>query len=172
MTNDIKKLENAFVSNMGSGKVAAKHLLALTINAVMNGDSRNIASALFRLRKNGDDNGARSTQQIVSIVFPEAKTKIAKDKKSLVITLGDKIDKDALDRFTKAVSKDNLSIRGSSLIAAIKGETDTPEFDLGKYAAQIAKRIAKENVTEGALVAAINTQVKALMIEMASKKAA
>ena len=33
-------------------------------------------------------------------------------------------------------------------------------------------RIAKENITEGALVAAINTQVKALMIEMASKKAA
>ena len=172
MTNDIKKIENDFVKNMGSGKVAAKHLLALTINAVMNGDSRNIASALFRLRKNGDDNGARSTQQIVSIVFPEAKTKIAKDKKSLVITLGDKIDKDALDRFTNAVSNDNLSIRGSALIAAIKGETTTPEFDLGKYAAQIAKRIAKENVTEGALVAAINTQVKALMIEMASKKAA
>jgi hypothetical protein len=70
------------------------------------------------------------------------------------------------------VNKDNLSIRGSALIAAIKGETTTPEFDLGKYAAQIAKRIAKENITEGALVAAINTQVKALMIEMASKKAA
>ena len=172
MTNDIKKLENAFVSNMGSGKVAAKHLNALTINAVMNGDSRNIASALFRLRKNGDDNGARSTQQIVSLIFPEAKIKIAKDKKSLVITLGDKIDKDALDRFTKAVSKENLSIRGSALIAAVKGEADTTEFDLSKYAAQIAKRIAKENITEGALVAAINTQVKALMIEMASKKAA
>ena len=172
MTNDIKKIENAFVSKMGSGKVAAKHLLALTIGAVMNGDSRNIASALFRLRKNGDDNGARSTQQIVSIVFPDAKTKIAKDKKSLVLVLGDKVDKDALDRFTKAVSRDNLSIRGSSLIAAIKGETDKTDFDLSKYAEQIAKRIAKENVTEGALVAAINTQVKALMIEAASKKAA
>ena len=146
MTNDIKKLENAFVSNMGSGKVAAKHLLALTINAVMNGDSRNIASALFRLRKNGDDNGARSTQQIVSLIFPEAKTKIAKDKKSLVITLGDKIDKDALDRFTNAVSKDNLSIRGSALIAAIKGETTTPEFDLGKYAAKFQCVLRKKTL--------------------------
>ena len=169
MTNDIKKIENAFVSNMGSGKIAAARLLDLVTFAT-NGDSRNIASALFRLRKNGDNQGAKTAQQIIAIIFPEAKTKIAKDKKSLVITLGKTVDNDALDRFKNAV-KDGLSIRGN-LLSAIKGETDTPEFDLAKFAEQIAKRIAKENVTEGALVAAINTQVKALMIEAASRKAA
>tara|TARA_X000001388_G_scaffold66849_1_gene53854 strand:- start:2 stop:511 length:510 start_codon:yes stop_codon:yes gene_type:complete len=169
MTNDIKKIENAFVSNMGSGKIAAARLLDL-VTFAMNGDSRNIASALFRLRKNGDTQGSKTVQQIVAIIFPEAKTKIAKDKKSLVITLGDNVDNDALDRFKNAV-KDGLSIRGN-LLSAIKGETDKTDFDLAKFAEQIAKRIAKENVTEGALVAAINTQVKALMIEAASKKAA
>ena len=170
MTNDIKKIENAFVSNMGSGKIAAARLLEL-ITFAMNGDSRNIASALFRLRKNGDTHGAKTVQQIVALIFPKAKTKIAKDKKSLVITLGDNVNNDALDRFKNAV-KDGLSIRGN-LLAAIKGEDNTENaFDLSKYAEQIAKRIAKENVTEASLVAAINTQVKALMVAKASKKAA
>jgi predicted phosphodiesterase len=123
------------------------------------------------LRKNGDTHGAKTVQQIVAIIFPEAKTKIAKDKKSLVITLGDNVDNDALDRFKNAV-KDGLSIRGN-LLAAIKGEDKTENaFDLSKFAEQIAKRIAKENVTEASLVAAINTQVKALMVAKASKKAA
>ena len=81
------------------------------------------------------------------------------------------MDNDALDRFKNAV-KDGLSIRGN-LLAAIKGEDKTENvFDLAKFAEQIAKRIAKENVTEASLVAAINTQVKALMIAKASKKAA
>ena len=169
MTNDIKKIENAFVSNMGSGKIAAARLLDL-ITFATKGDSRNVASALFRLRKRGDAQGAKTVQQIVALIFPEAKIKIAKDKKSLVIILGDTVDNDALDRFKNAV-KDGLSIRGN-LLAAIKGETESPKFDLAKFAEQIAKRIDKENVTEASLVAAINTQVKALMIAKASKKAA
>ena len=169
MTNDIKKIENAFVSNMGSGKIAAARLLDL-ITFATKGDSRNVASALFRLRKRGDAQGAKTVQQIVALIFPEAKIKIAKDKKSLVIILGDTVDNDALDRFKNAV-KDGLSIRGN-LLAAIKGETESPKFDLAKFAEQIAKRIAKENVTEASLVAAINTQVKALMIAKASKKGA
>ena len=169
MTNDIKKIENAFVSNMGSGKIAAARLLDL-ITFATKGDSRNVASALFRLRKRGDAQGAKTVQQIVALIFPEAKIKIAKDKKSLVIILGDTVDNDALDRFKNAV-KDGLSIRGN-LLAAIKGETESPKFDLAKFAEQIAKRIDKENVTEASLVAAINTQVKALMIAKASNKAA
>ena len=170
MTNDIKKIENAFVSNMGAGKIAAARLLDL-ITFATKGDSRNVAAALFRLRKRGDAQGAKTVQQIVALIFPEAKIKIAKDKKSLVIILGDTVDNDALDRFKNAV-KDGLSIRGN-LLAAIKGEDKTENvFDLAKFAEQIAKRIAKENVTEASLVAAINTQVKALMIAKASKKAA
>ena len=168
MTNNIKKIENAFVSNMGSGKIAAARLLEL-ITFVTKGDSRNIVSALFRLRKNGDK-GSQTVQQIVALIFPKANIKTAKDKKSLVIVLGDSVDNDALDRFKNAV-KDGLSIRGN-LLAAIKGETEAPKFDLSKFAEQIAKRIDKEDITEASLVAAINTQVKALIVAKASKRAA
>ena len=87
-----------------------------------------------------------------------------------MIVLGDSVDNDALDRFKNAV-KDGLSIRGN-LLAAIKGETEAPKFDLSKFAEQIAKRIDKEDITEASLVAAINTQVKALIVAKASKRAA
>ena len=114
MANDIKKIENAFVSNMGSGKIAAARLLEL-ITFAIGGDSRNIASALFRLRKNGDTHGAKTVQQIVALIFPKAKTKIAKDKKSLVITLGDNVNNDALDRFKNAVKEEGLKAQASKI---------------------------------------------------------
>ena len=50
-TNNIKTLENALISNMGSGKQAAIKLAMLIDMSRTSKDSRSLANALTRLKK-------------------------------------------------------------------------------------------------------------------------
>jgi len=154
MANDIKTIENKFVTNMGSGVGAGAALLELVKDTVGTGDGRYLASAIARLISKGDTQGANAVRAIVGTIMPGAKIGKAKDKKTIVLSLKDaKFDDDAMQRFDAAVGE-KLSIR-STLVKRVKGDTDKPEFVLPEYAAKMVKRLEKEGVTKAALIAAI-----------------
>lgn len=165
MANDIKTIENKFITNMGSGVGAGAALLELVKDTVKTSDGRHIASAIARLNTKGDKQGANAVRAIIGAIMPGAKIGKAKDKKTIVLSLKDaKFDDDAMQRFNDAVGE-KLSIR-STLVKRVKGETDKPEFELRKFAENVAKRADKENVSEAAAIAA----VKAAFAEMRAAK--
>ena len=154
MTNDIKTIENKFVTAMGSGIAASGHLRDLVASVVTSQDGRPLASAIARLMTKGDKQGANAVRAIIGAIMPGAKVGKAKDKKTIVLSLKDaKFDDDAMQRFDAAVGE-KLSIR-STLVKRVKGDTDKPEFVLPEYAAKLVKRLEKEGVTKAALIAAI-----------------
>lgn len=154
MTNDIKTIENKFVTNMGSGVGAASALLELVKDTVKTSDGRHIASAIARLVSKGDKQGANAVRAIVGAVMPGAKIGKAKDKKTIVLSLKDaKFDDDAMQRFDDAIGE-KLSIR-STLVKRVKGETDKPDLVLPEYAAKLVKRMNDKGVSKAALIAAI-----------------
>jgi hypothetical protein len=154
MSNDIKTIENKFVTNMGSGVGAASALLELVKDTVKTSDGRHIASAIARLVSKGDKQGANAVRAIVGAVMPGAKIGKAKDKKTIVLSLKDaKFDDDAMQRFDDAIGE-KLSIR-STLVKRVKGETDKPDLVLPEYAAKLVKRMNDKGVSKAALIAAI-----------------
>ena len=154
MANDIKTIENKFVTNMGSGVGAASALLELVKDTLTTGDGRHIASAIARLMSKGDKQGANAVRSIVGAIMPGAKIGKAKDKKTIVLSLKEaKFDDDAMSRFNDAIGE-KLSIR-STLVKRVKGETEKPELVLTDYAAKLVKRMNDKGVTKAALIAAI-----------------
>lgn len=154
MANDIKTIENKFVTNMGSGVGAGAALLELVKDTVKTSDGRHIASAIARLLSKGDKQGANAVRAIIGAIMPGAKIGKAKDKKTIVLSLKNaKFDDEAMQRFDAAVGE-KLSIR-STLVKRVKGDTDKPEFVLPEYAAKLVKRLEKDGVTKAALIAAI-----------------
>ena len=154
MANDIKTIENKFVTNMGSGVGAGAALLELVKDTLTTGDGRHIASAIARLVSKGDKQGANAVRAIVGAIMPGAKIGKAKDKKTIVLSLKDaKFDDDAMQRFDDAIGE-KLSIR-STLVKRVKGETDKPELVLPEYAAKLVKRMNDKGVSKAALIAAI-----------------
>jgi len=154
MANDIKTIENKFVTNMGSGVGAGAALLELVKDTVKTSDGRHIASAIARLVSKGDKQGANAVRAIVGAIMPGAKIGKAKDKKTIVLSLKDaKFDDDAMQRFDDAIGE-KLSIR-STLVKRVKGETDKPELVLPEYAAKLVKRMNDKGVSKAALIAAI-----------------
>jgi len=154
MANDIKTIENKFVTNMGSGVGAASALLELVRDTLTTGDGRHIASAIARLMSKGDKQGANAVRSIVGAIMPGAKIGKAKDKKTIVLSLKEaKLDDDAMSRFNDAIGE-KLSIR-STLVKRVKGETEKPELVLTDYAAKLVKRMNDKGVTKAALIAAI-----------------
>ncbi len=152
-TNNIKTLENAFISNMGSGKQAAIKLAQLIDMSRTSEDSRSLANALTRLRKADDAQGYSATKKIILSVFPKAKAQASKDKKNIVIKdMMTEVDNDAIDRLIDGV-KQGLSIR--STLAAIVADDSPKEYDLIKSSDQTVAKAMKNNVTEASLVAAI-----------------
>ena len=154
MTNDIKAIENKFISNMGSGVGAASALQGLIRDAVTSSDGRHLASAVARLTTKGDTQGVAAVRSIIGAIFPGAKMKKAKDKKTIVLSLKDaKFDDAAMQRLSDGVDR-KLSLR-STLVKEVKGETEKADFVLPEYAAKLVKRLEKEGVTKAALIAAI-----------------
>ena len=154
MANDIKTIENKFVTNMGSGVGAASALLELVRDTLTTGDGRHIASAIARLMSKGDKQGANAVRSIVGAIMPGAKIGKAKDKKTIVLSLKEaKLDDDAMSRFNDAIGE-KLSIR-STLVKRVKGETEKPELVLTDYTAKLVKRMNDKGVTKAALIAAI-----------------
>ena len=154
MKNDIKVIENKFVTNMGNGTVAGAHLQALVADMITSGDSRHMASAIARLNVKGDKQGSNAVREIVGTIFVGAKMKRAKDKKTIVIAIKDaKTDDAAMARLTQAV-EDKLSIR-STMVKRVKGSTEKDAFVLPDFAAKLVKRMEKQNISKAALIAAI-----------------
>ncbi len=152
-TNDIKKIENAFISNMGSGKQAAIKLAQLIDMSRTSEDSRSLANALTRLRKADDATGYSATKKIILSVFPKAKAQASKDKKSIIIKdMMVQVNDDAIDRLIDGV-KQGLSIR--STLAAIVANDEAKEYDLIKASDSAVAKAMKNNITEASLVAAI-----------------
>ena len=150
MKNDIKVIENKFVTNMGNGTVAGAHLQALVADMISSGDSRHMASAIARLNVKGDKQGSNAVREIVG----GAKMKRANDKKTIVIAIKDaKTDDAAMARLTQAV-EDKLSIR-STMVKRVKGDTEKDAFVLPDFAAKLVKRMEKQNISKAALIAAI-----------------
>ncbi len=152
-TNDIKKIENAFVTSMGSGKQAAIKLAQLIDMSKTSGDSRSLSNALTRLRKADDAQGLSATRKIILSIFPKATAKASKDKKSIIIKdMMVEVDDDAINRLIDGV-KQGLSIR--STLAAIVANDEAKEYDLIKASDSAVAKAMKNNVTEASLVAAI-----------------
>lgn len=152
-TNDIKKIENAFINNMGSGKQAAIKLGQLIDMSKTSGDSRSLSNALTRLKKADDATGYSATKKIILSVFPKATAKPSKDKKNIVIKdMMAEVDNDAIDRLVDGI-KQGLSIR--STLAAIVADDDKPDYDLIKASDKAVALAMKNNITEASLVAAI-----------------
>jgi len=129
-TNNIKTLENAFISNMGSGKQAAIKLAQLIDMSRTSEDSRSLANALTRLRKADDAQGYSATKKIILSIFPKATAKASKDKKTIVIKdMMVEVNDKAIDRLVDGI-KQGLSIR--STLAAIVADDSPKEYDLIK----------------------------------------
>lgn len=152
-TNNIKTIENAFISNMGSGKQAAIKLAQLIDMSKTSEDSRSLANALTRLRKADDAQGYSATKKIILSIFPKAKAQASKDKKSIIIKdMMVQVNDDAINRLIDGV-KQGLSIR--STLAAIVANDDKPDYDLIKSSDQTVAKAIKNGVTEAAMLAAI-----------------
>ena len=166
-TNNIKTLENAFISNMGSGKQAAIKLAQLIDMSRTSEDSRSLANALTRLRKADDATGYSATKKIILSVFPKAKAQASKDKKTLVIKdMMVQVDNDAINRLIDGV-KQGLSIR--STLAAIVADDSPKEYDLIKASDSAVAKAMKHNVTEASLIAAIKASYEKARKAEASK---
>lgn len=153
MTNNIKTLENAFISNMGSGKQAAIKLAQLIDMSKTSGDSRSLSNALTRLKKADDAQGYSATKKILLSIFPKAKAQASKDKKSIVIKdMMVEVNDKAIDRLVDGI-KQGLSIR--STLAAIVADDSPKEYDLIKSSDQTVAKAIKNGVTEAAMLAAI-----------------
>lgn len=152
-TNDIKKIENAFITSMGSGKQAAIKLAMLIDMSKTSGDSRSLSNALTRLKKADDATGYSATKKIILAIFPKATAKPSKDKKTIVIKdMMVEVDNDAIDRLVDGV-KQGLSIR--STLAAIVADDSPKEYDLIKSSDQTVAKAMKNGITEASLLAAI-----------------
>lgn len=154
MTNDIKTIENKFVTAMGSGIAASGHLRDLVASVVTSQDGRPLASAIARLNTKGDKQGANAVRAIIGAIMPGAKVALAKDKKTIVLSLKDAaFDDAAMQRLSDGVKR-NLSLR-ATLVKEVKGETDKAAIVLPDYAAKLVKRMEKEGFSKDALLAAI-----------------
>ena len=166
-TNDIKTIENAFISNMGSGKQAAIKLAMLIDMSRTSEDSRSLAIALTRLRKADDATGYSATKKIILSIFPKATAKPSKDKKTIVIKdMMVQVDNDAINRLIDGV-KQGLSIR--STLAAIVANDDKPDYDLIKSSDKAVALAMKNGITEASLVAAIKASYEKARKAEASK---
>jgi len=166
-TNNIKTLENAFISNMGSGKQAAIKLAMLIDMSKTSEDSRSLSNALTRLKKADDAQGYSATKKIILSIFPKAKAQASKDKKTIVIKdMMVQVDNDAIDRLIDGV-KQGLSIR--STLAAIVANDDKPEYDLIKASDSTVAKAMKNGITEAAMLAAIKASFEKARKNEASK---
>jgi hypothetical protein len=149
MTNDIKAIENKFVTAMGSGIAASGYLLEIVASVIKSEDGRPLASAIARLNSKGDKQGA-----IIGAIFVGAKVKTAKDKKTIVLSLKDaKFDDAAMQRLSDGVER-KLSLR-STLVKEVKGDVEKAPVDLPKKMAAVLKLMEKEGFSKAACIAAL-----------------
>lgn len=156
MTNDIKSLENKFITNMGSGVAAGANLFELVRTTMNSEDGRPLASAIARLINKGDTQGASAVKAIVGAVFVGAKLKKAKDKKTLILDISKAdVDNFAYSRFAAAIHPDRkLSLR-STLVKEVLNKKKPSKVELPKSAEAFVKRMNKEGFTKAAVIAAI-----------------
>ena len=155
MTNNIKTLENKFVTSMGSGVSASESLYKIIESANASKSGQSLASVLFRLKAKGDVQGYRIVSSIIGTIFKGAKLKKAKDKKTLVLDISNAdFDSAAMARFEDAVTK-KLSIRGA-LAGHIKGEIKPKKkIELPKASKAYVDRMIKEGYNIDAIIASI-----------------
>ena len=156
MTNDIKSLENKFITNMGSGVAAGANLYELIRTTMNSEDGRSLASAIARLIKKGDTQGASATKAIVGAVFVGAKLKKAKDKKTLILDITNvDVDNFALSRFAAAIHPDRkLSLR-STLVKEVLTQKKPSKVELPKSSKAFAERMNKQGYTLDAVIASL-----------------
>lgn len=154
MTNDIKTIENKFVTAMGSGVAASGYLHALMEDVVQSQDGRPLASAIARLNSKSDKQGAAAVRAIIGAILPKSKLSLAKDKRTIVLSVKDaEFNDEAMQRLAKGVER-KLSLR-STLVKEVKGDVEKKELVLKDYAEKLVKRMNKDGVTKAALIAAI-----------------
>ena len=152
--NDIKALENKFITSMGSGISSSESLYYLVDSAETSQTGQSLASAMFRLKAKGDQQGYRAVSAIVGAIFKGAKLKTAKDKKTLVLDISKaNFDASAMSRFADAVNK-KLSIR-STLVKHVKGTVEKKDIELPKSSRAFADRMNKQGFTLDAVIASL-----------------
>src|SRR6056297_252191 len=153
-TNDIMNVESNFFRSLGNGVKAGEYLQAMILSVVQSRDTTVLVRAMDRARNaKNDEQAARTIALVVGQVWP--KCKLGKDKNSIptIKISGIDADPNALKRLKEATDK-GLSIRHSTYRKVLKGDTDTPEFDLKKSSVALAKREQRNGITKAAALAA------------------
>ena len=151
MTNDIKEVENKFVKAMGSGVAASGYLHALMVDVVQSQDGRRLASAIARLNSKSDKQGAAAVRAIIGAILPKSKLSLAKDKRTIVLSLKDaEFNDEAMQRLAKGVER-KLSLR-STLVKEVKGDAGSkPALSTEKMhkttVATVKKRVENKQCT-------------------------
>jgi len=145
LINDVKAVEDKFVTAMGSGVSATKHLADLIVSITVSHDTRNVSSIINRLDNKHDASGSRAVRQIFKAIFTGATFGKSPDKKSITLRLKDKtVDTEALARLLEGAAS-GLSIR-ATLVSHVKGETDKPAYDQAKIIkALVATQLKRES---------------------------
>tara|TARA_R110002049_G_scaffold1281_8_gene9670 strand:+ start:135 stop:731 length:597 start_codon:yes stop_codon:yes gene_type:complete len=171
-SNDIEKVQKLFISNMGNGKVAAKHLHTLICDGIKTGDSRQLAKSLTTLTKNADKAGLTATRSIILSIIPASTAKNSKDKKSIVLNFNAKknklpvIDAKALARLVEGI-KDGLSIRAT--LAAIVANKQVDAFQYDVFLGKVSTKLIKEGVSKAKALATFEAKYDEMTKEIAEK---
>ena len=166
MTNSVHVKANdsvvAFINSLGSGRAASAHLLDVIQDVALPSrdgnsvslDGRPLATMIHSIERKQDNEALRAVRSIIGSVFVGAKLGKAKDKKTITVSLKDvSVDQEAIQRFIDAVAG-KLSLR-ANLAGKVKGEQTKEEPTLKDKAANIVKWAKKEEVSQSALLAAI-----------------
>jgi hypothetical protein len=150
--NNVQKIETAFYTALGNGRLAATHMRDLIRAVSVSRDTTIISKALFRAKEKGDDKAASVLSLAMRETFVGAKVTKGKDGKFSIKIKGIEPDQKALDRLDSAVES-KLSIRGDTFRKAITGEK-VETVKAIDYPAKAA-RIVKDGVDIDLMIAAL-----------------
>ena len=134
MTNDIKAIENKFVTSLGSGKAALEHASTLIHSVVDSRDTTVLTRAMTRAKSKGDDKACASMRLILLAVWPKAVLKFDTKAKAYVFKIkGIEAEEWALEALSALVD-DGASLRGSLITKTFKADKTETAFDAVKWA--------------------------------------
>lgn len=140
--NDINNASRLFLSNLGNGRVAAKHFATVMQSVATSRDTTIFARDLKVVEGRKDRSAARAMRTVFSAVFPKAIVDTDKAGDKVFKIKGQTPDVDALARMVEAVEA-GLSLR-DTFAARVKSKPASEMTDKEKAAAKTARNAEKE----------------------------
>lgn len=150
MTNNIKAIENRFVTQLGSGKGAATSLLELALHAAKNRDTTVFTNIIDRAKRKGDDHAARIVLGVMTALFPG----VDYDKKENTAKIKGIVHNQEVLRNMATCAEKGISIRGSTYKKDVIGIAKK-DYVLSDAAKAFMKSAVKNGYEPSAVIAAI-----------------